>query len=38
MNPTIGAEPTEFDRRVARIAFRHITPDRPAALVLARGN
>jgi hypothetical protein len=30
MNPTIGTEPTEFDRRVARMAFSHIAPDRRA--------
>ena len=35
MNPTIGTEPTEFDRRVARMAFSHITPDRPATSVFA---
>lgn len=38
MNPTIGAEPTEFDRRVARIAFRHIDPDRHASIIPARSN
>lgn len=27
MNATLGAEPTDFDRRVARIAFSHLTPD-----------
>jgi len=38
MNPTIGTEPTDFDRRVARIAFSHITPDRAARTVLARAD
>ena len=37
MNPTVGTEPTDFDRRTARIAFRHIAPaDRPAPTILAR--
>jgi hypothetical protein len=36
MNPTIGTEPTEFDRRVARIAFGHINPDRPTAFLADR--
>jgi hypothetical protein len=35
MNPTIGTEPTEFDRRVGRIAFRHVDPDRHPS-ILAR--
>ena len=38
MNPTIGSEPTDFDRRAARIAFSHIAPDRHSPLILARGN
>lgn len=37
MNPTIGTEPTDFDRRVGRIAFRHVDPDRHNFL-LARSN
>jgi hypothetical protein len=36
MNPTVGMEPTDLDRRTARIAFRHITPDRPPPPILAR--
>ena len=37
MNPTVGTEPTDFDRRTARMAFRHIAPaDRPAPTILAR--
>jgi predicted Zn-dependent protease len=36
MNPTVGMEPTDLDRRTARIAFRHITPDRPSPPILAR--
>ena len=38
MNPTIGTEPTDFDRRVARIAFSHITPDRAARTVFERAD
>jgi len=38
MNPTIGTEPTDFDRRVARIAFSHITPDRAARTELTRAD
>jgi hypothetical protein len=33
MNPTIGTEPTAFDRRVGRIAFRHVDPDRHASIL-----
>jgi hypothetical protein len=36
MNATIGAEPTDFDRRVARIAFRHLSGASPVR-VLADG-
>jgi hypothetical protein len=28
MNAILGAEPTDFDRKVARLAFSHLTPDR----------
>ena len=28
MNAVLGVEPTEFDRRVAQIAFRHLVPGR----------
>ena len=35
MNPTLGAEPTDFDRKVARLAFGHLTPDTPRPLLLA---
>ena len=36
MNPTIGAEPTPFDRRVARIAFAHLMSPRGTPNLLAR--
>jgi hypothetical protein len=35
MNPTLGVEPTDFDRKVARLAFSHLTPDTPRPLLLA---
>ena len=35
MNATLGAEPTDFDRKVARIAFSHFAPATPRH-VLAR--
>ena len=34
MNATLGAEPTDFDRRVARIAFSHLMPDPPDVLAM----
>jgi hypothetical protein len=36
MNPTIGAEPTPFDRRVARIAFAHLITHRASSSLIAR--
>jgi hypothetical protein len=38
MNAVLGAEPTDFDRKVARIAFSHLTPDRTGPDLLARAN
>jgi hypothetical protein len=38
MNAVLGAEPTDFDRKVARIAFSHLTPDRTEPDLLARAN
>ena len=39
MNPTVGTEPTDLDRRTARIAFRHIAlADRPAPALFALGH
>jgi len=38
MNATLGAQFTDFDRRVARVAFSHLTPDRPQPEILARTN
>ena len=35
MNATLGAEPTDFDRKVARIAFSHFAPATPRD-ILAR--
>lgn len=38
MNATLGVQFTDFDRRVARVAFSHLTPDRPQPELLARTN
>lgn len=38
MNAVLGAAPTDFDRKVARLAFSHLTPDRPDADIIARAN
>jgi hypothetical protein len=38
MNAVLGAEPTDFDRRVARLAFSHLPPDQPDADLVARGS
>jgi hypothetical protein len=36
MNATLGAEPTDFDRKVARIAFSRVTAGRPRPDLIAR--
>ena len=38
MNATLGAAPTDFDRKVARIAFSHLAPDLPQPVLIARAH